>query len=453
MKTTLNKFRLWAGVDRPVFYMALARTWSLISGPVTMLLIARFFTPTTQGYYYTFSSVMGLQVFLELGFTQCIVQFASHEFAHLRFRPGGVIEGDSAARSRLISLGRLSVKWYAVMAFLAVMGIGIGGYCFFQTQHDPSIAWIWPWFSLCLAAGCSLAMLPVGALLEGCNQMSFIYGLRTLSAIAGSVAIWIALSSGAGLFTGAIASLVGIVIVATAYSWRWRGLLRELSRPAPGESISWRREIWPFQWRIAVSWMSGYFAGQLFTPVLFYFHSPVAAGQMGMTLQLVGSLSGLASAWVSTKAPRFGILISQRRFEELDRLFFKSTAQSLGICVAGAGAVLFGLAFVQAHFPRFGMRFLGPGPASLLVLSMVINQAISAQAYYLRAHKREPFMWLSIVGCSLTGLLVYLLGRFYGAWGACLGSTLVPVLLIFWSSKIWKDCRREWHLSDSRREA
>ena len=150
-----------------MFYLALGRAWSLISGPITMLLVTRFFTPVTQGYFYTFGSVMGLQVFFEMGFTQCIVQFASHEFAHLRFGANGAIEGDPVARSRLISLGRLSVKWYAAMSLLAVVAIGAGGYCFFQTKHDPSIAWGWPWWCLCVSAGLSWVLLPLGALLEG----------------------------------------------------------------------------------------------------------------------------------------------------------------------------------------------------------------------------------------------------------------------------------------------
>jgi hypothetical protein len=410
-----------------------------------MLLVTSFFTPVTQGYYYTFAGVMGLQVFFEMGFAQCIVQFASHEFAHLRFGANGAIEGDPMARSRLISLGRLAVKWYAVMSFLAVIAIGAGGYCFFQTKHDPFVAWVWPWWGLCLAAGCSWILMPVGAMLEGCNQLPFLYGLRAFSAVGISVTVWIALSSGAGLFTGMIVSLMSLIITITAYTWRWRGLLGEFSQPPASESVSWRREIWPFQWRIAVSWISGYFAYQLFTPVLFYFHNPVVAGQMGMTLGLVGSLNALAFAWVNTKAPRFGMLISQRRFEELDRLFFRSTAQAVGVCIAGGVALLLGLAFLQAYYPRFGMRVLGPAPASLLVLGTIVNQVSAAQGVYLRAHKREPFMWLSIAGCSLTGVLVLVLGWKYGAWGACLASAVSPLFVIFWATKIWKDCRRDWH--------
>jgi O-antigen/teichoic acid export membrane protein len=450
MLELLNRLRLWAGVDRPVFYIAVGRAWSLLSGPITVLLLAHFFTPKMQGYFYTFGSVMALQVFLELGFAQCIVQFASHEFAHLRFRPGGALEGDPRARSRLISLGRLSLKWYGVMALLVVLGIGTGGHWFFSIKNDPAVAWSLPWWSLSLATGLALAILPVGALLEGCNQLAFLYGLRTLSAMLGSLALWTALWGGAGLFSGAIVGLAGTLMMAIAYIWRWPRLLEELwHAPKPkGETISWQHEIWPFQWRIAVSWLSGYFIFNFFTPVLFYFHGPVIAGQMGMTMQLVNSLNALASSWTGTKGPRFGMLISQRRFEELDRLFFKTTAQAVGVCVTGGVVLLLALVFVREHF-AFGSRFLGLGPTSLLVLAAIVNQVIVSQATYLRAHKREPFMWLSVANGLMTGLLVMALGRFYGAWGVCLAYSLVQMAVLAWASVVWKHCRRVWHQADA----
>jgi hypothetical protein len=444
MFNLLNRLRLWAGVDRPVFYTALGRSWSLISGLVTILLVMHFFSKKVQGYYYTFSSVIALQVFLELGFSQCIIQFTSHEFARLKFLPAGVLEGDAHAKSRLISLGRLSLKWYIVMSLLVVIGLGAGGYLFFSLKHDPSVSWVWPWWSLCAVTGVMLTILPIGALLEGCNQLAFIYGLRTFSTMIGSLILWAALWGGLGLFSGTAVVFSVVLISIIAYARRWPGLLKELWRAPRGEMISWRHEIWPFQWRIAVSWLSGYFIFNLFTPVLFYFHGPVVAGQMGATMQLINSLNALAYAWIGTKAPRYGMLISRRQFEELDRLFFKSTAQAVGICAVGGLALLAGLIFVQVHF-ALGERFLGIGPTSLLVLATVVNQIIFGQAVYLRAHKREPFMWLSLTNGLATGLLVIVLGCLFNAWGVCLAYSFVQIAILAWAWAVWKHCSQAWH--------
>src|ERR1035438_10727403 len=100
MIALLNRWRRWAGVDRPVFFAGMGQAWSLFSGPISILLITRYFSPKIQGYYYTFGSVVAIQAFLELGFSQCIIQFASHEFAHLQFGSGGTLAGDPRAQIR-----------------------------------------------------------------------------------------------------------------------------------------------------------------------------------------------------------------------------------------------------------------------------------------------------------------------------------------------------------------
>jgi O-antigen/teichoic acid export membrane protein len=444
MKARLNKLRLWAGIDRPVFYTATGQIWSLVSGPITILVITHFFSPETQGYFYTFGSIIALQAFLELGFSQCIIQFASHEFARLAFQRDGQLGGDPRARSRLISLGRLSLKWYAIMAGLAVLGIGLSGYFFFQLKPNHSVDWVWPWWCLCLTTGLALCLQPIGALLEGCNQMSFVYGLRMLSRISVALVLWLSVWGGAQLYASALMGLTSVAILAAAYSWRWRHFLQQVWHSPIVESVSWRREIWPFQWRLAVSCVSGYFIFNLFVPVLFYFHGPVVAGKMGATMSLVASLNVLAQAWTVSKGPRFGMLISQKQYAELDRLFYRSTTQALAICILGGGALLLGLLIVQNHF-AFGTRFLDLGPTCLLVLATIVNQIVFGQATYLRAHKREPFMVLSVVNGILTGLLMVGLGYFFEAWGVALAYTLVQTFILGWASVVWQRCRRDWH--------
>ena len=440
----ISRFLHWIGFDRSIFYVVSGRGWSLISGPITMYLITRFFTPETQGYFYTFASLLAMQTFLELGFSQCLVQFASHEFAHLRFLPRGGLEGNPEAKSRLVSLGRLALKWYGVMAILFFVCAGMSGQVFFSLKPGTSVSWQGAWWLLCLATSLNLVLMPLAAMLEGCNQISFLYGMRVFVAVCLSVVMWVALAGGMQLHCGAATALSGFLISGGILAWQWRGLMDELRRPPQGPVVSWRHEIWPFQWKIAVSWVSGFFLFNLFTPVLFYFHGPAEAGKMGMTLQLVGSLSAVATAWTSTKGPLFGALVSQRRYGELDRVFSTATAQAVGVCISGGMVLLMGLAVAQKYF-AFGDRFLKPGPTSLLVLASVANQVIFSQALYLRAHKQEPFMALSVVNGILTGLAVTMLGWLVGAWGACLGYCLTQAALLPLTSFIWNSCRKKWH--------
>ena len=95
------------------------------------------------------------------------------------------------------------------------------------------------------------------------------------------------------------------------------GLFRHFTTEA---AIHWNREVWPFQWRIAVSWMCSYFIAQVFIPIIFALRGPVEAGQIGMSLSITGYMASLVLPWISTKATPFGRMIAERQFQGLDRL-------------------------------------------------------------------------------------------------------------------------------------
>src|SRR5258708_35135884 len=87
LKTIFGLF----GVDRAIALTLLGRGWGVIAGPLTIFLIARYLRAEEQGFYYTFGSVIALNIFFELGLTYVLLQFASHEKAHLEWNAGGTL--------------------------------------------------------------------------------------------------------------------------------------------------------------------------------------------------------------------------------------------------------------------------------------------------------------------------------------------------------------------------
>src|SRR5438045_5959336 len=108
--SAVARLRVLLGLDRATVFTVLARGWSSLAGLVTILLIAHFLTGAEQGYYYTFGSLVALQMVFELGFSFVIMQMASHECAHLSISKSGEISGDSATHARLASVLQKSVR-------------------------------------------------------------------------------------------------------------------------------------------------------------------------------------------------------------------------------------------------------------------------------------------------------------------------------------------------------
>lgn len=448
-RSVLNWLRHTAGIDRPIAFTIMARGWASFAGLVTVALIARFLTPAEQGYYYTFGSLVALQIVFELGFSFVILQMASHERAHLTITANGKVEGDEIAHARLASVLQKSVRWYSAAALLLVVALLLAGGHFFAAHQQAGavVHWRMAWYATAIAAAITFQIDPVLSFMEGCGFVANVARVRFAQAVTGSLLAWAALAAHHGLFAPAMVISGNAIVALTWLAGRRRRMLIDLLRHDPASHrVHWLREVWHFQWRIAVSWLCGYFIYQLFNPVLFAYRGAVAAGQMGMSLSLANALQSVAVAWLNTKAAPFGSMIARREFGQLDRMFFRSLKQSAAVYGLGAVCLVAGAVALNAEHLRFSQRLLSPGLLGVLLLSTMINVFVFAEALYLRAHKQEKFLLNSVLGAVLVSGCTLVLGKFYGAAGmvvGCLGTGLLMGLPL--GTYTFIKYRRLWH--------
>lgn len=432
-------------IDRSVIYLLLTRTWQILSYPITVVLIAKGLTPELQGFYYTFASLLALQVFVELGFVLVITNVTSHEWAHLGLNSAGRIVGAPDALSRLVSLGRLIFKWYAAASLLFVVGVGSVGWIFFSQNHYAGIAWQLPWLTLVFLSGLLLWALPFNALLEGCNQVETVNKFRLSQVLLESIVLWGILLLNGGLWI--TVAVVGIKLLRDLYLLfvQYRHFFKPFFVPPSGPKMDWRNEIWPMQWRLALAGMVTYFTYSLFNPVMFHYHGAIVAGQMGMTIQVASGLQLFGMAWVSTKVPRYGILIAQKDYAMLDHIWKRNSLISL--IVVGAGVLVIWILIYCLNVLQIPLaeRLLDPLSTALLLSAAVFLQSGQCLVAYLRAHKEEPILAPNIVMALVAGLLVWQLGSRFGPVGAAAGYLGQMVVNIIWIAVIWWKCRDEWH--------
>lgn len=429
-------------VDQATFYSLLLRLWQFLAGPVSVVLIGVFFSPEMQGYYYTFASLVALQTFFELGFHVVIINSSSHEWARLSLDEAGRMRGDAAALSRIVSLGRLLFVWYGVIAALFAVGVGFGGAWFLAQGRAAPVSWQHPWAWLTLSSAGLLWTLPFVALLEGCGQIAVVNRYRVVQAVTCNLAIWTCILLGGGLWAAVAASAARLAWDLILLAVRYRRFFAAFVSPPAGPTFLWKTDLWPMQWRLALGGLFNYFAFSLFTPVLFHYHGPAVAGRMGMTWQLVTMLQAAALAWVQTRAPLFGRLVAKRDFRELDRVFLRLTGISMVVVTTGAVAIWLGIWGLYLTDFRFAHRLLEPLPSALFLLAIVVYHVPCCEAFYLRAHKREWLLPVSIVSSLSIGGSVWWFGRLYGPTGMAWSYLLVVLCLVLpWQTSIWRRCR------------
>lgn len=451
----LLKTLYFFGFDRAVGYGVLARVWSVFAGPATMVIIAARFSREQQGFYYTFSSLLALQTFFELGLLYVIAQFASHEFVQLRWGAQGRIEGDSVPRERFIELLCKSVKWFGMASILMIVFLVPAGLYFFgdAQYNQPDFAWRIPWTLAVIGTGLNLLVTPFFAMIMGSGEVVMVNYRELIGGIAGSVISWMVMGAHGGLYA-VFAVTFGNIIISWSYLFRqkpellklaWQGISTSVFLKEKRGAISWREEIWPMQWRMAVSSGAAYFIFQLFNPILFHYHGSVVAGQMGMTLAAANALLGICLTLQIAKSPDFGKLIAVRNWKNLDREFIRVLFRSVTLASIGAIAGWYIIWFLQKNYP-VGQRFIPASHAALLLGAVCVQTVNSAFAIYLRAHKKEPLMTITVLVSIFQGVLTWFLGMRYSTLGVTLGYFLVSLIFIFPSFfLIWKRCRAEWH--------
>jgi hypothetical protein len=425
------------GIDKAVAFLVVGRIWKLIAGIVILVMVTTWFTPEVQGFYYTFSSMIFLQTLLELGFGMVLIQFVSHEWAHLGFNQRGEIEGDARSLSRLSSLVRLGIKWYLAIAVVFLGVIGTAGY-FFLAQNKADVGFEKPWWCLCVTIAFSISLIPFRCLLEGTNQIARSQQIYFISDFFASIAGVVAILYGAGLYTLAvingISAALGLLLLIPASL----PLYKILKLEDGNNAVSWKNEFWPQQWRIGVSWLSGFFMFQAFVPVMFYLHGAVIAGKMGAGIAVYNAINSFSQSWTYAAVPKMGMLSAKKNFSVLRMLIRHTYLRSVVACIVfSAGAILVIYLLHIYNIPQ-AKRFPGLIPMLIFLTTLIAMQLSNVETQAIRFQKREPFVINSIVSAFLVLGSNIFLGKCFGITGAAIGFALVMLLItIPWCHRIY----------------
>ena len=448
MISAVESFSRRIGLDKAIAYTILTRVVQAGGGILSIFFISKYLTKEEQGYYFTFGSILAVQIFFELGLSTIITQFVAHEVAHLKWDNETQLSGDIKSLSRLSSLLKFCVKWFAVVSVLLNIVLLVGGFLFFiKYGKAENVNWHIPWIILTISTSFSLMVSPILAYLEGLGIVKEVAKIRLAQQTIQIVILGALLVLDFKLLASPLAALCAIAVLPLWLFFTSKKKLLHFIWLQFGEyKVDYRLEIFPYQWRIALSWASGFFIFQLFNPVLFATEGAVAAGQMGMSLAAFNGITAVSISWINTKVPSMASLIAQRSYQALNTLFFQALKYSFIICLASVIFLLTGVYMLQYMQLPLGFRFLPIHLLALLAMATLANQVVSALATYLRCHKQEPFLFLSIMMGVLTALSTIVLGKNFGLNGIVIGYfTLVVLVSLPWAFTVFIRKRKIWH--------
>ncbi|QLX24931.1 hypothetical protein HV271_08915 [Citrobacter freundii] len=402
----MNRIIRMLGVDKAIRYVIFGKVISVLTGLLLILLISHYLSKDTQGYYYTFNSVVALQIIFELGLSTVIIQFASHEMSALKYDFSGKnIIGESLNKQRYLSLFQLAIKWYAAIALLIILVVGPAGYVFFTQENDLGVQWQGAWLLLTIATAFNIFLVSVLSIAEGTGLVADVNKMRMYQALLAGILAVSLLVCGLGLYATSAIAVSGIIIF-SIFSYKYFKNIFYQSFKCKNDradgGISWVHEIFPMQWRIALSWMSGYFIYFVMTPIAFKYFGAAYAGQLGMSLTLCNMVMATGLAWISTKYPRWGVMVSNKQQAELSQSFKNAVLQSTFFVLAGLVGVYISLWILKLSGSNLGDRFLELQDFFFLSVAIIGNHLVACGATYIRAYKTEKMTLASCIMAVLT---------------------------------------------------
>ncbi len=434
-------------LSKSLLFILMQRIWQGLGGVLTIFFIAHTLSPDQQGWFYTFVSIASLYTLFEMGLSVALIQVAAHLFIKLHWLPQGRVAGENA--KIFISFLSASVKTYFKFACFFLCVAFLVGYFVFIEKGGSMIegrTWLWPWIVLLIGTALNMMALPFFAVVEGSGEISEVYSIRLLQGLIGSIFCWLVLMSGGDLWAASMAPTLSAMI---SFIWIYKKrpqlfkitLLKEASK-----KFNWSKEIWPLQWRIGINWISLFLMSQLCTPILFYFQNSIVAGQMGLSLTIAHMLGILSQSWITRRVPHMSQAAAKKEWRILDDLFKKDFVRSMFVFLLGVFFIIVGHRVISQTI--YANRVLQFWPfLGLLIFSFFyyINIALAIQ---LRSYRKEPLVWVSMVGGLLIFIATAIAAKYFSVNEVILVMLATQVLLISPASiYIWRNRNREYRLN------
>ena len=114
------------------------------------------------------------------------------------------------------------------------------------------------------------------------------------------------------------------------------------------------------------------------------------------------------------------------------------------MCTFGALVGILALSVLDYYRPDLSARLLPVGAVAIFMLAELLHQISMVQSTYLRAFKKEPFLWVSLGTGATIALSNVILIRPLGGYSAALSYLIGISLALVWGTIIFVKCRRDW---------
>lgn len=418
-------------------YAYLTRIFSILVGPISVYFIYKYVDLETQGFISTFQSFLSLILIFELGLTQVLITFVSHEKDEIRFHKQ-FLKGTLSKLNYLKEIFIFAFKWYLGASFCLLFSSLIIGYLIFDSSSEK-ISWQFPWITFVIFLSFNLFTFLFLSFMEGLGKLKDVYLLRLFYTVVFALSFWLFLYLDYNLWSLPLSYLISMIPY-LFFIHKYRKIFFQLFRSnikKISNSFNWIKDLLPLQIKIAISALSSFFAISTMTPMTFVFYGAEDAGRMGLSLTILLAVISLTTVLVSVNFHKFGVLASNKDIKAMDRLVMKLTLIALLLSILLLNSILITFYFVESLFPDILTRLMPMSSFIYFAIGMIFSSLGAPMGAYLRAHKIDPIMKISLVSSIAVLVSNYIALKYFNIqtlpiFYAIVVSSAFPFVVIFY---------------------
>jgi len=421
--------------------IASVKIWQLATGIITIGVITNFLSPSVQGLYYTFYSIIAATAIFELGLHIGIVNFSSRLWSKLSLDTDHRIVGSVDAKKDMSAFMGFFSRWYSLVSIVFAISAIYGGKFFLNQQGYDSPEIINPWVFAAISGALQLLLLPFFSFFEGCQKIATITKFRLFQAVIDSFILWSTLALGLELWAIGISLASRSLLTICFFAYFFQPFFNLLKINFWGSYFAGKGLLVLMQWKLALQAVAGYLSTSLYVPIIFYFDGAEAAGRAGITLQVMWSIQALGHAWIASRVPEHGMNAVRGNLLTINKQIHDGILASSFI-VGGLGLIFcMSLMLFQHYGFEFSNRAMEPLHIFIFIFGFVAFQYIHGKNAHVRAFGIEPFFLVNFFGALVTTAFVITFTAYFGLPGAAFGFSasvifvVLPLTLLIWRSK------------------
>lgn len=400
----------------------------MLSGIALIAILPLTTTIDEQGIYYALLGLVSLYVVADLGLSTALINFISHQID-----PNDQSTIDRVKTANLARLVSFAKKWAIYGSILLGIFVYIFGtivldnyFLEYPLLHSALLL-------ICVATIFTFQLFIGFAILEGLNNVTEAFFLRTIYVITLISIQVIMLASGLSYFSLAIGQITALAVASIIFLLRNYPYLKQIGKASTNATdLSIRKKVIPFQLRVAVSWLFGFLPIQLMPTLLIGSLGAAWAGRIGMTQQLVTAISATAFIFVQTVVPKLGQLVASGHNCEIKKIYKIAVRRSFAITMLGIITIVIAKILMEYVSPEIADRIL---PLQLLIVFItlgLINWITFARAALARTYHQEIMFWPTILG-GVSTLLVFAMSSYLSptavVYGLVISSTVASIII------------------------